>query len=143
MELKKAVHLLYVPTKYCNMSCKYCYLGDLTENKPEPDKILHTLDTALARLLETGYLPFNLSFHGGEVTTLSSELLDQLFHDSWSLLWALWRADREPKDFGLIRCISRQIFFISRDIGMFLSNIRSPSAAVWIFPAPAWGVSPR
>ena len=61
------------------MSCKYCYLGDLTENKPEPDKILHTLDTALARLLETGYLPFNLSFHGGEVTTLSSELLDQLF----------------------------------------------------------------
>ncbi len=79
MDLQQAVHLLYVPTKYCNMSCKYCYLGDLTENTPEPDKILHTLDTALASLLKHGYLPFNLSFHGGEVTTLSSDLLDQLF----------------------------------------------------------------
>ncbi len=79
MDLKQAVHLLYVPTKYCNMSCKYCYLGDITESTPEPEKIFQTLDTALAGLLKHGYLPFNLSFHGGEVTTLSSDLLDQLF----------------------------------------------------------------
>ncbi len=79
MEYKKVIHLLYVPTKYCNMSCKYCYLGELTENRPEPDKILGTLDTALAQLLDHAYLPFNLSFHGGEVTTLPSRVLDSLF----------------------------------------------------------------
>ena len=75
----KAIHLLYVPTKFCNMSCRYCYLGDLTAARPEPDKVLGTLNTALEQLLAHGYLPFNLSFHGGEVTTLSTELLDGLF----------------------------------------------------------------
>ncbi|MCI5190475.1 MAG: radical SAM protein, partial [Candidatus Electrothrix sp. AS4_5] len=77
----KAIHLLYVPTKFCNMSCRYCYLGELTASKPKPDKdkVLDTLNTALEQLLAHGYLPFNLSFHGGEVTTLSSELLDSLF----------------------------------------------------------------
>jgi len=79
MEFQKVIHLLYVPTKYCNMNCKYCYLGEMTESKPEPDKILGTLDTALAQLLDHGYLPFNLSFHGGEVTTLPSHILDSLF----------------------------------------------------------------
>lgn len=76
---RKAIHLLYVPTKFCNMSCRYCYLGDLTAAKPEPDKVLGTLNSALEELLAHGYLPFNLSFHGGEVTTLPSELLDGLF----------------------------------------------------------------
>ncbi|WP_446010252.1 SPASM domain-containing protein [Candidatus Electrothrix sp.] len=76
----KAIHLLYVPTTFCNMRCRYCYLGDLTAAaKPDPDKVLGTLNTALEQLLAHGYLPFNLSFHGGEVTTLSSELLDGLF----------------------------------------------------------------
>ncbi|WPD21892.1 MAG: SPASM domain-containing protein [Candidatus Electrothrix scaldis] len=76
---RKAIHLLYVPTKFCNMSCRYCYLGDLSAAKPEPDKVLGTLNTALEELLAHGYLPFNLSFHGGEVTTLPTELLDGLF----------------------------------------------------------------
>ncbi|TAA75067.1 MAG: uncharacterized protein CDV28_11241 [Candidatus Electronema aureum] len=75
----KAIHLLYVPTKFCNMHCRYCYLGTLTTARPEPDKMLGTLNTALEQLLAHGYLPYNLSFHGGEVTTLSSSVLDQLF----------------------------------------------------------------
>ncbi len=62
------------------MSCQYCYLGDLTETQPDTTTILGTLHTALEQLLLHGYLPFNLSFHGGEVTTLSSEVLDSLFH---------------------------------------------------------------
>ncbi|MCI5132452.1 MAG: hypothetical protein D3904_13290 [Candidatus Electrothrix sp. EH2] len=69
-QFTKAIHLLYVPTKFCNMSCRYCYLGNLTAARPEPDKVLGTLNTALEQLLAHGYLPFNLSFHGGEVTTL-------------------------------------------------------------------------
>lgn len=79
MPFKKAIHLLYVPTKFCNMRCRYCYLGDLTAAKPEPDKVLGTLNTALEQLIAQGYLPFNLSFHGGEVTTLPTKLLDELF----------------------------------------------------------------
>ncbi len=79
MPFTKAIHLLYVPTQFCNMSCRYCYLGDLTAAKPEPDKMLGTLNTALEQLLALGCLPYNLSFHGGEVTTLSSAVLDQLF----------------------------------------------------------------
>ncbi|MCI5222026.1 MAG: radical SAM protein [Candidatus Electrothrix sp. AR4] len=81
IQFKKAIHLLYVPTPYCNMSCKYCYLGKQTGARPpDPKKILETLDTALAQLLKHGYLPFNLSFHGGEVTTLPSGTLDELFN---------------------------------------------------------------
>jgi uncharacterized protein len=79
MPFTKAIHLLYVPTQFCNMSCRYCYLGDLTAARPEPDKMLGTLNTALEQLLAHGCLPYNLSFHGGEVTTLSSDLLDALF----------------------------------------------------------------
>lgn len=75
----KAIHLLYVPTTFCNMSCRYCYLSGLTAAQPEPDKILGTLNAALDQLLAQGCLPFNLSFHGGEVTTLPSDVLDQLF----------------------------------------------------------------
>ncbi len=79
MPIKKAIHLLYAPTDYCNMRCQYCYLGDLTEKKPDHKAVLHTLDFTLKALLERGYLPFNLSFHGGEVTTLPSATLDALF----------------------------------------------------------------
>jgi len=77
--VKKAIHLLYVPTMFCNMSCQYCYLGELTEEKLNTEQAVATLDTALGKLLGAGYLPFHLSFHGGEVTTLPTQVLDQLF----------------------------------------------------------------
>jgi len=77
--LKKPIHLLYVPTIYCNMSCKYCYLGDLTEQKINTEQAVNTLKYTLDQLLNAGYLPFNLSFHGGEVTALPSKVLNTLF----------------------------------------------------------------
>ena len=79
MELKKSIHLLYAPTIFCNMSCQYCYLGCLTEEKIVHEKVIKTLKVTLDKLLVSGYLPFNLSFHGGEVTTLPSDTLQALF----------------------------------------------------------------
>lgn len=79
MQWNKAIHLLYAPTMFCNMSCKYCYLGDLTEERVDTEKVKETLHRALEQLLSRGYLPFNLSFHGGEVTTLPTATLDALF----------------------------------------------------------------
>jgi uncharacterized protein len=79
MQFKKAIHLLYVPTTYCNMRCQYCYLDHTQQTRADPAQIIGTLKDALAVLLEQGYLPFNLSFHGGEVTTLPSSVLDELF----------------------------------------------------------------
>lgn len=79
MSFQKAIHLLYVPTLFCNMSCEYCYLGRLTEQQAEPAQVLGTLELALEKLLERGYLPFNLSFHGGEASTLPGPTLDALF----------------------------------------------------------------
>ncbi|PID49336.1 MAG: radical SAM/SPASM domain-containing protein [Proteobacteria bacterium] len=76
---KKPIHLLYVPTIFCNMGCQYCYLGELTEARPDNEQAVSTLQFTLSRLLDAGYLPFNLSFHGGEVTTLPSKTLRSLF----------------------------------------------------------------
>lgn len=76
--IKKPVHLLYVPTIFCNMGCQYCYLGELTEARPD-ERAVSTLQFALDKLLAAGYLPFNLSFHGGEVTTLPTKTLQALF----------------------------------------------------------------
>lgn len=77
--IKKAIHLLYVPTIFCNMGCKYCYLGELTEARPDNSRAVSTLESTVEKLLEAGYLPFNLSFHGGEVTTLPKKTLQALF----------------------------------------------------------------
>jgi len=79
MELKKPIHLLYAPTIFCNMSCHHCYLGRLTQEKLDHEKVINTLNVTLDKLLANGYLPFNLSFHGGEVTTLASHTLEALF----------------------------------------------------------------
>lgn len=79
MEFQKGIHLLYVPTIFCNMGCKYCYLGELTEESIDTGQVINTLNFTLENLLSNGYLPFNLSFHGGEVTTLPSSVLDELF----------------------------------------------------------------
>jgi uncharacterized protein len=79
MTVKKPIHLLYAPTLFCNMGCQYCYLGPLTEAKSDHNQVIQTLNIALEKLLAHGYLPFNLSFHGGEVTTLPSHTLVTLF----------------------------------------------------------------
>jgi len=76
---KKVIHLLYVPTMHCNMSCSYCYLGDLTNVSVDNERALETLKVAVKNFLKNGYLPYNISLHGGEVTTIKKETLAILF----------------------------------------------------------------
>lgn len=79
---KKQIHLLYTPTLACNLSCQYCYLGEQTSTaliKKDSEKAVSTLKYALAKFQDEGVLPFNVSLHGGEVTILANEILDELF----------------------------------------------------------------
>lgn len=69
----KFIHLLYVPTMNCNMQCKYCYLKENTIDLKHDDKYLKTLEYAVKKFRDAGVVPFNISLHGGEVTTLSKE----------------------------------------------------------------------
>lgn len=76
------IHLLYVPTLCCNLSCSYCYLGAQTTEaalKADAARAVATLRHALGALREAGVLAFNVSLHGGEVTTLPPPVLDSLF----------------------------------------------------------------
>lgn len=73
----KFIHLLYVPTLACDMACRYCYLEDNTKDRMQQYKPLETLQFAINKLREADVMPFNISLHGGEVSTLSQED----FHD--------------------------------------------------------------
>ena len=72
----KYIHLLYVPTLACNMGCKYCYLEENTVSQGNMNP-LNTLEYAINKFKNSGVVPFNISLHGGEVTTLSKSA----FHD--------------------------------------------------------------
>ena len=67
------IHLLYVPTMACNMACKYCYLEDNTKDEWNQFDALETLTYAVNKLMKSHVIPFNISLHGGEVTTLSEK----------------------------------------------------------------------
>lgn len=69
----KYIHLLYVPTMSCNMACKYCYLEDNTKDEFQKFKPLETLEYAIKKFHDSNVIPFNISLHGGEVTTLSHD----------------------------------------------------------------------
>lgn len=74
-------HLLNVPTLCCNLRCSYCYLGGLaTEAKLANDdaRAISTLRTVLQKLEDAGVVAFNVSLHGGEVTTLPPNVPDSL-----------------------------------------------------------------
>ena len=73
----KYIHLLYVPTMACNMGCKYCYLEDNTVDEKTKYTPLETLEYAVNKFKQNNVIPFNISLHGGEVTTLSKKD----FHD--------------------------------------------------------------
>lgn len=73
----KFIHLLYVPTMACNMACKYCYLEDNTKDEWNQYEALETLKFAVEKFHKNRVIPFNISLHGGEVTTLSKKD----FHD--------------------------------------------------------------
>ena len=74
----KFIHLLYVPTMACNMACKYCYLEDNTKDEYAKFNSLDTLKYAIKKFKENGVIPFNISLHGGEVTTLNKEEFSDL-----------------------------------------------------------------
>ena len=79
---ERSIHLLYVPTLCCNLSCSYCYLGKQTSEaalKRDAERAVHTLRHTLDALRAAGVLAFNVSLHGGEVTTLPPDVLDALF----------------------------------------------------------------
>jgi len=73
MEMNKFIHLLYVPTMACNMACKYCYLEDNTKDEKTCYGVLETLKYAVDKFKSCNIIPFNISLHGGEVTTLSQD----------------------------------------------------------------------
>ena len=73
MEANKYIHLLYVPTMACNMACKYCYLEDNTKDEYRDIDPLKTLKFAIDKFRKVNVIPFNISLHGGEVTTLSHD----------------------------------------------------------------------
>lgn len=80
--MTRSIHLLYCPTLCCNLGCRYCYLGAQTTQatlQQDGARAVSTLQHALDKLEAAGVLAFNLSLHGGEVTTLPEDVLDQLF----------------------------------------------------------------
>lgn len=77
MNNTKFIHLLYVPTMACNMACKYCYLEDNTKDEYSNIDSIETLKYAINKFKKNNVIPFNISLHGGEVTTLSKKE----FHD--------------------------------------------------------------
>ena len=80
--MDRAIHLLYVPTLCCNLSCSYCYLGKQTTEaalKKDAQRAVQTLRHTLDALKTAGVLAFNVSLHGGEVTTLPAPVLNELF----------------------------------------------------------------
>ena len=78
MTTNKFIHLLYVPTMSCNMCCKYCYLEDNTKDEKTDYKAIDTLKYAIDKLKKSNVIPFNISLHGGEVTTLNKEDFHEL-----------------------------------------------------------------
>lgn len=70
--MSRFIHLLYVPTMNCNMQCRYCYLGENTVELKSDKGYLDTLRYAVDKFAAADVIPFNISLHGGEVTTLSA-----------------------------------------------------------------------
>ncbi|MCX7749611.1 MAG: radical SAM protein [Clostridia bacterium] len=77
----KLIHLLYVPTLFCNLGCSYCYLENQTDVKqPDSENLaVDTLKFAVQKFKKSDVLPYNISLHGGEVTTLKTDTLEELF----------------------------------------------------------------
>lgn len=77
----------------CNMACKYCYLEDNTKDDWRNYNALETLDYAIKKFKDANVIPFNISLHGGEVTTLSKtdfhdliEYISTYYHDNKDLI---------------------------------------------------------
>ena len=87
------VHLLYVPTLACNMACKYCYLQDNTKDLKTDFAPIDTLKFAIDKFKASEVMPFNISLHGGEVTTLSKtdfydvvKFINDYYSDNYNII---------------------------------------------------------
>lgn len=87
----KYIHLLYVPTMVCNMGCKYCYLEENTKDEKTRYDALDTLKYAINKFRQSNVIPFNISLHGGEVTTLSKKK----FYDIFKFISDYYKANRQ------------------------------------------------
>ena len=103
------IHLLYVPTMNCNMKCKYCYLKENTVDLEQDDAYLKTLDYAVKKFKNANVIPFNISLHGGEVTTLDKQDFRNIIKYIWryehkggveSLKKAKWYIDKLTEVIG-------------------------------------------
>ena len=75
----------------CNMACKYCYLEDNTKDTMKEYGEVDTLKYAVNKFKENNVIPFNISLHGGEVTTLSKNS----FHDVIKFISDYYDENRE------------------------------------------------
>ena len=76
----KVSNLVYVPNSYCNLGCKYCYLGTATDKVTENmSNITSQLKIILDSALEEGVLFPMISLHGAEITTVPKKYLEELF----------------------------------------------------------------
>ncbi|MBQ7668648.1 MAG: radical SAM protein [Clostridia bacterium] len=75
------------------MACKYCYLEDNTKELETRYSPLETLAFAVDKFKSSQIIPFNISLHGGEVTTLNAEdfynviaYIDKYYKDNRNLI---------------------------------------------------------
>jgi uncharacterized protein len=129
----RSIHLLYVPTLFCNLSCSYCYLGDQTSStslKEDSARAVSTFRHALNALRDAGVLAFNVSLHGGEVTTLPPAVLEELFSiirayylENFDAINALGHSKRAPH-------IKTNLFKFAPLYDLFVRNKVSISASI-------------
>lgn len=74
--LKTLSNISIMPSFYCNYSCEYCYLGNLTKNKN-----LLSLEKLLTRLteLQKEYIIESSTIYGGEISLLDDSYLYDLY----------------------------------------------------------------
>ena len=124
----KFIHLLYVPTMACNMQCRYCYLEDHTVDTLRGGDCLETLQYAIAKFREADVVPFNISLHGGEVTTLPK----QEFHDLIQYISSYYQDSSQMPASGWGIPTSRPICTDWTDISRPSVSSTCPYRAAWI-----------
>lgn len=75
----------------CNMCCKYCYLEDNTKDDKTKYKAIDTLNYAINKFKNSNVIPFNISLHGGEITTLTKNE----FHDLIKYISDYYKSNKE------------------------------------------------
>ena len=122
----KYIHLLYVPTMACNMACKYCYLEDNTKEQYNKYKPLDTLDYAINKFRKSNVIPFNISLHGGEVTTLSKED----FHDIIKYINDYYNKNKDIITYGGFKIGKPHIKTNLYDIDKHIDTIREFNVSI-------------